>query len=89
MINNARHDKSLPIYGNGLNIRDWIHVEDHCTGIWTALTKGKAGGVYNFGGNCELTNIDLVKKIINIMGKSCILSIFSKKYYHFIIMISG
>jgi dTDP-glucose 4,6-dehydratase len=70
MINNARHDKSLPVYGNGLNIRDWIHVKDHCTGIWTALTNGKSGEIYNFGGKCELTNIELVKKIVKLMVQS-------------------
>lgn len=69
MINNASNNSSLPIYGDGLNVRDWIHVEDHSAGVWAALIKGKAGEVYNFGGNCELTNLDLVKKIINILGK--------------------
>ena len=70
MINNALHNRQLPIYGDGLNVRDWIHVKDHCAGIWTALIEGKSGEVYNFGGNCELTNIELVKKIINIIEKS-------------------
>ena len=69
MINNAQHDKPLPVYGTGLNVRDWIHVKDHCTGIWTAMTKGKAGQVYNFGGNCERTNLQVIKAILNILDK--------------------
>ncbi len=70
MINNARKDQQLPVYGDGLNVRDWIHVEDHCAGIWTALIEGKSGEIYNFGGNCELTNIEIIKKILNIIEKS-------------------
>jgi dTDP-glucose 4,6-dehydratase len=70
MINNAFQDHPLPVYGDGSNIRDWIHVDDFCTGIRTALMNGKAGEVYNFGGHCELTNLELVKRIINILGKS-------------------
>ena len=69
IINNAQHDKPLPVYGTGLNVRDWIHVRDHCTGIWTALIKGKAGEVYNFGGNSERTNLQVIKAILNILDK--------------------
>ena len=69
MINNARHDKPLPVYGTGLNVRDWIHVRDHCTGIWAALTKGKAGEVYNFGGDSERTNLQVIKAILDILDK--------------------
>jgi dTDP-glucose 4,6-dehydratase len=78
MINNAIHNRSLPVYGDGLNVRDWIHVNDHCTGIWSATINGKSGQVYNFGGNSELTNIELVNKIINILDKSESLITFIK-----------
>ena len=69
IINNARHERPLPVYGTGLNVRDWIHVRDHCLGIWTALTKGQAGEVYNFGGNSERTNLQVIKTILNILDK--------------------
>lgn len=69
MINNARNDKSLPVYGSGLNVRDWIHVKDHCAAVWSVLTKGRPGEVYNIGGSCEKTNIDIVRQILNIMNK--------------------
>jgi len=69
MINNARHDKPLPVYGTGLNVRDWIHVRDHCKGIWSAVTRGKAGEVYNFGGNSERTNIQVIKAILDVLDK--------------------
>ena len=58
----------VPIYGDGSNIRDWLHVTDHCQGIAIALTKGKAGEIYNIGGGTELRNIDLSKKILEILG---------------------
>ena len=70
MISNALNDKPLPVYGKGENIRDWIYVDDHNDGIWSAFTKGKSGEVYNFGGNSEMKNIDLVKILINDLGKS-------------------
>lgn len=69
MISCALAGDKLPIYGSGLNIRDWIHVEDHCEGVWLALTKGQAGQVYDFGGNAEEKNIDLVKKICTILDQ--------------------
>jgi len=69
MVVNAMNDKPLPVYGDGLNVRDWIHVEDHCAGIVTALLQGKAGEVYNFGGNGEMRNIDVVKLILSHLGK--------------------
>jgi len=69
MIQNATDNKSLPVYGNGKNIRDWIYVDDHNNGIWQAYLKGKAGEVYNFGGNAEKRNIDVVKQILKILGK--------------------
>jgi len=67
MIMNALEGKPLPVYGAGLNIRDWIHVEDHCRGVWLALLKGKPGEVYCFGGNSEKRNIDVVHAICDIL----------------------
>jgi dTDP-glucose 4,6-dehydratase len=69
MILNALENKPLPVYGDGLNVRDWIHVLDHCSGIWTVYRKGKIGEVYNIGGSNEKTNIEIVKLIINLLGK--------------------
>lgn len=68
-ISNALQDQSLPVYGTGLNVRDWIHVKDHCRGIAAALRKGKPGEVYNFGGNSELTNLDLTYSLLEALGK--------------------
>ena len=68
-VTNLIANKKVPIYGSGLNIRDWLHVDDHCLGIYLALTKGKAGEIYNIGGGTELTNIDLTKKILGLMGR--------------------
>lgn len=69
MILCALQEKPLPVYGKGENIRDWIHVEDHCQGIWLALTKGVPGGTYCFGGNAEKRNIDLVRDLCHIMDE--------------------
>ncbi|MFB3170439.1 dTDP-glucose 4,6-dehydratase [Neobacillus sp. 179-C4.2 HS] len=69
MIINALHDKELPIYGDGLNIRDWLHVEDHCQAIDLVLHKGRNGEVYNVGGNNERTNIEIVKTILKHLNK--------------------
>ncbi|MHA1679833.1 MAG: dTDP-glucose 4,6-dehydratase [Promethearchaeota archaeon] len=68
-ISNATDDLDIPVYGDGKNIRDWIYVDDHCNGILSVLEKGKIGEVYNFGGNSESPNIELVKKLLDIMGK--------------------
>ena len=70
MINNCLCDKKLPVYGKGLNVRDWLYVKDHCYGIMAVLEKGKAGEVYNLGGHNEYPNIEIVKIIINELGKS-------------------
>jgi len=67
-ITNIIEGKKVPLYGNGLNVRDWLHVDDHCRGIALALTKGKAGEVYNIGGGTELTNVELTHKILAAMG---------------------
>lgn len=70
MINNCENDKPLPVYGDGMQIRDWLHVKDHCIAIDTVLHKGAIGEVYNIGGNNEKANIDIVKLIISTIGKS-------------------
>jgi dTDP-glucose 4,6-dehydratase len=67
-ITNIIEDKKVPLDGNGLNVRDWLHVDDHCRGIALALTKGKSGEVYNIGGGTELTNVELTHKILDAMG---------------------
>ena len=69
MINNARHDKALPVYGEGLNVRDWLHVYDHCAGIDLVMRYGKNGEVYNIGGHNERHNIDVVKTILRELDK--------------------
>ena len=69
MIHNAETDKPLPVYGDGMQIRDWLHVKDHCAAIWTVLKKGKIGEVYNVGGNNEKANIEIVKLILQSLGK--------------------
>lgn len=70
MINNCINDKSLPVYGDGKQVRDWLHVIDHCSAIDTILLKGTEGEIYNIGGNNEKYNIDIVKLIIKTVGKS-------------------
>jgi dTDP-glucose 4,6-dehydratase len=69
MIIKAVRDELLPVYGDGLNVRDWIHVDDHCAAIVAALFEGKAGTIYNFGGDGELTNLEVVKLILKKLGK--------------------
>ncbi|GAB2669925.1 dTDP-glucose 4,6-dehydratase [Paenibacillus thermoaerophilus] len=68
-IKKALNDEKLPVYGNGLNIRDWLHVEDHCSAIDLVLHRGRSGEVYNIGGNNERTNIQITKKILEYLGK--------------------
>ena len=68
-VTNLIDNRKVPVYGSGLNVRDWLHVDDHCYGIYLALTKGKAGEIYNIGGGTELNNIELTEKILNLMGK--------------------
>ncbi len=70
MINNCLTGKSLPVYGDGMQIRDWLHVSDHCKAIDTVLHKGIVGEVYNIGGNNEKANIEIVKLIIKTVGAS-------------------
>ncbi|MBQ3325648.1 dTDP-glucose 4,6-dehydratase [Candidatus Saccharibacteria bacterium] len=70
MIINALHDKPLPVYGDGKNVRDWLYVEDHCRAIDLIIHDGKIGQVYNVGGHNEMANIDIVKLICKELGKS-------------------
>ncbi|MED0965152.1 dTDP-glucose 4,6-dehydratase [Bacillus paramycoides] len=70
MVTNALEGKKLPLYGDGLNVRDWLHVMDHCSAIDTILHKGRVGEVYNIGGNNEKTNVDVVEQIIELLGKT-------------------
>ena len=70
MIINCLYDKPLPVYGEGLNVRDWLYVEDHCKAIDLILRKGRIGEVYNVGGHNEMRNIDIVKLIVHTLGKS-------------------
>lgn len=69
VISNAKNNQKIPIYGDGKNMRDWIHVLDHSKGIWSAAIKGRAGEIYNLGSNNEWKNIDLVKTLLNILNK--------------------
>jgi len=69
IITNALENIELPVYGDGMNVRDWIHVLDHCAAIDTVLHKGIVGNVYNVGGESEKANIDIVKLILDILGK--------------------
>ncbi|HEX9050191.1 MAG TPA: dTDP-glucose 4,6-dehydratase [Anaeromyxobacter sp.] len=69
MIANAVRDLPLPVYGDGMNVRDWIHVEDHCRGLLAALERGKDGEVYNLGASSERHNIDIVKLVLELLGK--------------------
>lgn len=70
MINNALNNKQLPVYGDGKNVRDWIFVDDHSDAIWEVFTNGKTGEVYNIGGESEKMNIEIVKLLIEKLGKS-------------------
>ncbi len=69
MITRALADESLPVYGNGLNVRDWLYVEDHCAAIDLVMRKGREGEVYNVGGHNERTNLDVVRTVLRELGK--------------------
>ncbi len=69
MIINAASGKKLPVYGDGMNVRDWLFVDDHCSAIEAVIIKGKVGEAYNIGGNNEWANIDVVKRILGQLGK--------------------
>lgn len=68
-ITNLLENKTVPVYGGGKNIRDWLHVDDHCRGIHLALTNGNPGSIYNIGGGTQISNIDLTQRLIQILGK--------------------
>jgi dTDP-glucose 4,6-dehydratase len=69
MISNAIEDKPLPIYGDGMQIRDWLYVDDHCRGVLAIVEQGRIGEIYNIGGNCSLPNVEVVKRILHALGK--------------------
>jgi len=85
LITNLIEGRKIPIYGDGLNIRDWLHVYDHCRAIWMVATKGKSGEIYNIGGGAEYTNIDLARKILTSLdiGTSQIEHIQDRKGHDF------
>jgi dTDP-glucose 4,6-dehydratase len=68
-ITNLMDGKQVPVYGTGLNVRDWIYVEDHCSGIDFVMQHGKAGEIYNIGGGNELTNLEITHRILQALGK--------------------
>lgn len=78
MISNALEGKSLPIYGNGMQVRDWLYVDDHCRGIWSLVDRGQPGEIYNIGGSRSLPNIEVVKKIIAATGRTAELMTYVK-----------
>lgn len=84
-ITNIIEGKKLPLYGNGKNIRDWLHVDDHCRGVHAVLTKGKSGNVYNIGGGRELSNLQITKLILDLMDESnsCIEYVTDRKGHDF------
>lgn len=69
MVLNALQDKRLPVYGDGMNVRDWIYVEDHCSALAAVLFRGEPGEIYNIGANCEKPNLEIVRAILAILGK--------------------
>jgi dTDP-glucose 4,6-dehydratase len=69
MIANALEDQPLPVYGDGQQVRDWLHVEDHCRAIWTVFDRARPGAVYNIGGNNECPNLEVVRRILGELGK--------------------
>jgi dTDP-glucose 4,6-dehydratase len=68
-VTNLLEGRKVPLYGDGLNVRDWIHVDDHCAGILAALERGACGEVYNFGGDCEMPNMEIARRILAHLGK--------------------
>ncbi len=69
MIANAFEDRELPVYGDGMQVRDWLYVEDHCRGILAVLQRGRDGEIYNIGGNRSLPNLEVVRKVLELTGK--------------------
>jgi dTDP-glucose 4,6-dehydratase len=77
-ISNLLRDEAVPVYGDGLNVRDWIHVRDHCAGVHRVWQAGKVGEVYNIGGRCEKTNLELTHALLKAVGKPPSLILFVK-----------
>ncbi len=69
MITNALEQRPLPVYGDGLQVRDWIYVDDHCRALLTVLERGRPGEIYNIAGNCSLTNLEVVRRILRSLGR--------------------
>jgi len=69
-IVNLLHGKEIPVYGDGSNVRDWLYVEDHCRGIEAILERGQVGGTYNIGGNCERSNLELIRELCRLVDGS-------------------
>ena len=69
MISNALENRPLPVYGDGMQVRDWLYVDDHCRGVLAVLNQGRAGEIYNLGGNRSLANIEVVRKILALTGR--------------------
>jgi len=69
MITRALQDQPLPVYGDGLNVRDWLYVEDHAEALWTVLQRGRVGRIYNIGGESELPNLQIVRRLLAALGK--------------------
>jgi dTDP-glucose 4,6-dehydratase len=84
-ITNLLEDKKVPVYGNGNNVRDWLHVDDHCRGVYEVLMNGRSGEVYNIGGGRELTNLEITRLILDTMGadKSSIVYVEDRKGHDF------
>jgi dTDP-glucose 4,6-dehydratase len=68
-VTNLLADQPVPVYGDGMQVRDWIHVLDHCTGVEAAWRRGRSGEVYNFGGRCEKPNLELTRLLLKLLGK--------------------
>lgn len=84
IIRKAIHKNKIPIYGDGLNVRDWLYVDDHCKGIWLAYKKGKAGETYNIGGKNERTNIYIAEKICSILDQRMPYELYHKSLIEFV-----
>ena len=69
MIANALEDRALPVYGDGMQVRDWLYVDDHCRGILAVFARGRDGEIYNIGGNRSLPNLDVVRQVLALTGK--------------------
>jgi dTDP-glucose 4,6-dehydratase len=69
MIANAMEERKLPVYGDGMQVRDWLYVDDHCRGILAVLRQGREGEIYNIGGNQSLPNLEVVKKVLALTGR--------------------